>query len=224
VAPYYLTRVIFTNNSRDTLSLSNVYPLQKEGSEACITGLGNHALSRTHLFLPSRQPVNVIVPDNAWELGYNGYPISDDLKLVILCRRDRNTIKDGQRRRFETVLYPGGSVEYRFYTELYRGNWQNGLTRVFQQRWLYDLPEFDDNLFRREDLKWMRHTYVLTLMYAWDKYYYDSKEGKYRLQEYLQRGKKLYGGDDIVSIWPTWPTLGLDQRNQFDLFRDAQAG
>ncbi|HEY8399441.1 MAG TPA: hypothetical protein VIK80_15985, partial [Flavihumibacter sp.] len=65
VAPYYLTRVIFTNNSRDTLSLSNVYPLQKEGSEACITGLGNHALSRTHLFLPSRQPVNVIVPDNA---------------------------------------------------------------------------------------------------------------------------------------------------------------
>lgn len=224
VAPYHRTVVRFTNISRDTVSLSNVLPLQREGSEAYITGLGNHALSRAYLFLPAKQPVNVIVPDNAWELGYNGFAIEQGRKLVMLSRRDRNSIKDGQRKRFETVLYPGGSVVYTIYTELYEGSWQNGLNRIFQQRWLYDLPTFNDNLFQRPDLKWVRNTYVLTLMYAWDKFYYDSKEGKYRLQEFIQRGKKLYGGDDIVSIWPTWPTLGLDQRNQFDLFRDLPGG
>lgn len=223
-ASFYCAIVTFTNRSADTLQLSNVLPLKPEGSEAYITGLGTHSLSRTHLFLPGKQPVNVIVPDNAWELGYMSYPLTGGKKLVLLSRRDRASIQKGQRRRFETVLFPGGSVQFRVYAELYEGNWQQALTKVFQQRWLYDLGSFTDSLYQREDLKWVRHTYILHLMDAWDKFYYDSKAGKYQLENFLQRGKKWYGGDDIVSIWPTWPTLGLDQRNQFDLFRDLPGG
>ena len=216
--------VAFFNISKDTIELRNVMPLVKESGDAYITGLGTHSLSRTHLFLPGKQPVNVIVPDNAWELGYNSMRITRDLNLALLTRRDRNSIDKGVRRRFETILYPGGSVNYKLYAESYTGNWQVGLTNVFQHKMLYDLPVFDDSLYRRKDLQWIRHTYVLHLMDAWDKFYYDNKDGKYHLQEFLQRGRKLYGGDDIVSIWPTWPTLGLDQRNQFDLFHDLPGG
>jgi iron(II)-dependent oxidoreductase len=224
IAPYVKAIATFTNTSADTIELSNVLPLQKQGSEAYITGLGLHPLSRTHLFLPGKLPVNVIVPDNAWDLGYNGFPVSADKKLMLLSRRNRASIQHGERKRFETMLYPGGSVEYAIYGELYTGNWQQGLNLAFQQRWLYDLDTFNDSLYQRKDLQWMRHSYVLHLMDAWDKFYYDSKEGKYKLEEFLARGKKLYGGDDVVSIWPTWPTLGLDERNQFDLFHDLPGG
>ncbi|HSK11765.1 MAG TPA: SUMF1/EgtB/PvdO family nonheme iron enzyme, partial [Phnomibacter sp.] len=104
------------------------------------------------------------------------------------------------------------------------GVWQHGLTRIFQEKMLFDTDDFKDTLYRRKDLEWIRHSYVMHLMYAWDKFYYDMADNKYHLDAFLQRGKKLYGGDDIVSIWPTWPTLGLDQRNQFDLFEDLPGG
>lgn len=217
-------QINFRNNSADTVVLRNVMPLVKAGTEAYITGFGNHDLSRTHLFLPGKLPVNVIVPDNAWELGYTGVEYKPGRKLALLTRRVGASMVLGQRRRFETILFPGGSIQYRIYAESYQGDWQQGLVKIFQQRMLYDLPVFDSSLYKRNDLNWIRHAYVQHLMYAWDKFYYDAEGGKYRLQEFLQRGAELYGGDDIVSIWPTWPTLGLDQRNQFDLFRDLPGG
>ncbi|MBS1975487.1 MAG: sulfatase-modifying factor protein, partial [Bacteroidetes bacterium] len=61
-------------------------------------------------------------------------------------------------------------------------------------------------------------------MDAWDKNYYDIADGKYHLKEFIESGKKLFGGDDVVCVWPTWPTLGLDQRNQFNLFEDLPGG
>ena len=214
----------FTNTSQDTIQLHNVHPFSLEGTEALITGQGEHPLSRTHLFLPNRIPVNVIVPDNAWELGYAGLTLSEGQKIAALTRRDRESIQNGTRRRFETVLFPGGKVNYHLYAVSYSGDWQAGLTRIFQEKMLFDLTDFDNSLFEREDLKWIRHSYVMHLMYAWDKFYYDLEKGEYTLQDFLERGKKLYGGDEVISIWPTWPTLGLDQRNQFDLFKDLPGG
>lgn len=216
--------ITFTNTSQDTIQLHNVHPFSPEGNEALITGKGKHPLSRTYLFLHNRTPVNVIVPDNAWELGYASLSLSPETKVAALTRRDRESIQNGSRRRFETVLFPGGSVEYHFYALSHSGDWQAGLRRIFQEKMLFDFEEFDNSLFEREDLKWIRHTYVMHLMYAWDKFYYDIEKGEYTLKNFLERGKKLYGGDDVVSIWPTWPTLGLDQRNQFDLFEDLPGG
>jgi gamma-glutamyl hercynylcysteine S-oxide synthase len=231
--------VNFKNISNDTVLLHNVHPFNSSNAEALITGKGNHGLSRTHLFLPGRSPVNVIVPDNAWELGYAAIPltptspVTEDVPgrgensnnfLAALTRRDRASIKQGTRRRFETQLYPNGSVDFNLYVLRYSGEWQEGLNRIFQDKMLFDTEQFIDSLYKRKDLQWIRHTYVLHLMDAWDKFYFDIADGKYHLKEFLQRGKKLYGGDDIVSIWPTWPTLGLDQRNQFDLFNDLPGG
>lgn len=36
--------------------------------------------------------------------------------------------------------------------------------------------------------------------------------------------KRLMGGYDVYGIWPTWPALGMDQRNQWDMFRDLPGG
>ncbi len=211
----------FSNASSDTLTLSNVVPFGRDGNDAYVTGLGDHRLSRTHLFLPGRKPVNVIVPDNAWEMGYAGLSLSPNQKLFALVRRDLTSLIKATRKRFETILAPGGSVSYLFYSDYYSGDWQSGLREVFQKRYLYDVIEFDESLFQRKDLAWINKAYVMHLLMAWDKEFYD---GHFRLIDFIDRGKKLFGGDDVICIWATWPTLGVDQRNQFDLYRDLPGG
>jgi formylglycine-generating enzyme required for sulfatase activity len=216
----------FTNQSNDTVLLHNIVPLGQAENHVFITGKGNHGLSRTHLFRPGFAPVNVIVPDNAWELGFSAIDLADGKKVCALSRRITKSIEKGKRRRFETELYPGGSVSYTLWADYYQGDWQEGLRLMFQNRMLFDVePEkFDNTLFDRDDLKWVRHAYVSHLIQNWDNYYYDYTDGKFHLEDFVKKGIKLYGGDDFIGIWPTWPTLGLDQRNQWDLFRDLPGG
>jgi formylglycine-generating enzyme required for sulfatase activity len=207
--------------SKDTLEVWNIVPFGEDSARVYITGLGRHRLSRTHLFRPGFKPVNVIVPDNAWNLGFSEIQTVDS----DICALSRRTSSDkAQIKRFENMLIPGSSVTYTLYADYYTGNWQEGLRLMFQDRVLYDLTSFDNTLYERDDLRWIRHTYASHLLYAWDHQYYDSKELKNNLETFLQRGKKWYGGDDFIGIWPTWPSLGLDQRNQWDLFRDMPGG
>lgn len=217
-------RLRFQNLTQDTLRLSNVVPFGAHPDRMHITGRGQHRLSRTHLFIPGRSPVNVIVPDNAWELGYSCIPLRDSLYAYGLARRDVTSIEKGTRRRFETELYPGGGVSYLFYAESYTGEWQAGLRKAFQQRKLYDLAQFDESLYLRDDLKWIRKAYVMHLLMAWDKDFFDVATGTFKLVDFVKKGRNVYGGDDVVCIWPTWPSLGIDQRNQFDLYRDLPGG
>lgn len=212
------------NTSQDTVSISNVVPFGTASDHVYITGKGDHHLSRTHLFRPGFDPVNVIVPDNAWELGFSALPMQNNQGVTGLVRRDTSINADN--KRFETVLAPEGSVAYNFYADFYQGDWQEALRLIFQDRYLYDVEvgEFDNTLYEREDLTWVRHAYASHLIMAWDKDFYNRDKGEYTLKSFLKRGQKWYGGDDFVGIWPTWPTLGLDQRNQWDLFRDLPGG
>ena len=214
----------FENISADTIEIRNIVPWGADSGRVYITGWGEHPLSRTHLFIPGKTPINIICPDNAWELGFSATLHSDDNNRCALTRRDPKSIQKGSRRRFETILYPGGMVNYLYYVHDYKGSWQDGLRWMTQQKYLFDLDHFNDSLYKRRDLQWIRHAYLIHLLQAWDKYVFDPASGHYVLDKFLESGKKLYGGTDIVGIWPTWPSLGLDQRNQFDLFRDLPGG
>jgi iron(II)-dependent oxidoreductase len=214
--------VRFTNISKDTISLRNVVPLGTSSEKVYIAGLGEQPLSRTHLFIPGKSPVNIIVPDNAWEMGYSEIHIDENKSVAALARRDVTSILKGVRKRFETILYPGGSVDYKLFAEFFSGEWQNGLRKIFHEKKLFDVSSFDSTLYNREDLRWIRHSYVMHLVMAWDKEFLSND---YRgLLNFIDRSRTLYGGDDVIGLWPTWPTLGLDQRNQFDLFKDLPGG
>jgi formylglycine-generating enzyme required for sulfatase activity len=217
-------RVRFTNTASDTAQLSNVVPLAPTGEDVFITGKGNHRLSRTHLFRPGYAPVKVIVPDNAWELGFCFLLLSRDAGLYALAKRDVNSIQKGIRKRFETILAPGGSVDYNIFLDVTAPDWRAALTTAFQKRKLFDLPTFDSTLYQRTDLAWIRRSMVMHLMMAWDKDFYDPDKQRFTVLDFVKRGQRLYGGDDAVCVWPTWPSLGLDQRNQFDLYRDLPGG
>lgn len=73
-------------------------------------------------------------------------------------------------------------------------------------------------------LQWAQRSFVQPQMMAHDRYFYDPVAGRYTVRRYLQDLNTRYGGIDSVLIWPTYPNIGVDNRNQFDLWRDMPGG
>jgi formylglycine-generating enzyme required for sulfatase activity len=219
-----LYRIIrFVNNSEDSLEFENLIPLGACETRAYITGYGPPGLTRATLFRPGYGPVGLIVPDNAWEMGFTALEVSPDSSIAMLTRRD-STVK-AERKRYSTILYPGGELSYKFFAEICQGDWKSALTHLFRNRWLFDLQEFDNHLYEREDLQWIGEDYLAVLQFAWDKDFYSPGTGSYEpFREFFHRYDHLHGGYDIYAIWQGWPRLGLDRRNQWDLFRDLPGG
>ncbi len=220
--PYKATFTIKNLSTTDTLTIENVVPFGENPEHVYITGLGDHRLSRSVIYRPGFGPIGVLLPDNAWELGYGILPLSDGNAVAGLARR--KSWDKAQKKRFETILYPGGEVTYELWYEPFTGDWQEGLRLMFQKHFLFDLEQFDTSLFERPDLAWIRKAYAINLMMAWDKDFYNPRYNIYYLSKTLDKARTLIGGWDVVGIWPTWPALGLDQRNQWDMFRNLPGG
>jgi formylglycine-generating enzyme required for sulfatase activity len=83
---------------------------------------------------------------------------------------------------------------------------------------------YDGAEYERPALKWTQSSFVQPQMMAQDRYFYDPVGGRYTVDRYLRDLQKRFGGIDSVLIWPTYPNLGVDDRNQFDLIRDMPGG
>jgi gamma-glutamyl hercynylcysteine S-oxide synthase len=218
----WICEVTFENTSLDTTILSNVVPYGTDDNSVFITGKGPWELARAFLFRPGFRPVRVILPDNAWELGYLSFSAGKDLSLCGLARRQQTT--GGQKNRYETVLPPHARVNYLIYADIFKGEWQSGIRLMFRDRYLYDTEQFDNKLFDRVDLNWIKKSYLVILQMAWDKDFYDRLAGKYNFAEELKQWNDQFKNIDVFGIWPTWPRLGLDQRNQWDMYHDLPGG
>lgn len=212
----------FENVSTDTISISNVLPFDADSESVNITGKGPWDLARAYLFRPGHRPLRVILPDNAWELGYTSFIVKDSLSVCAIARRQQT--EGGQKQRYKTILPPKAKVNYRIIPRLFVGEWQNGLRLMFRDKYLYDLEKFDNSLYERPDLNWIKGSYLIILQMAWDREFYDRMTGKYTFTDFLRKGIELFGNVDVFGIWPTWPRLGLDQRNQWDMYNDLPNG
>jgi len=212
----------FENISSDTVTISNVIPFDADNESVYITGKGPWNLARAWLFRPGYNPVRVILPDNAWELGYTSFEAGDGFSVCAIARRRRT--EGGQKQRYQTLLPPNAKVYYVVLADIFKGEWQNGLRKVFRDKYLYDLESFDNSLYERSDLAWIKESYLIILQMAWDREFFDRTTGKYTFPDVLRTGIDLFGNIDVYGIWPTWPRLGLDQRNQWDLYRDLPGG
>lgn len=217
----YIFKIHFTNTSQDTLDIANIIPFGENKDRIYITAKGPKALARAKLFRPHHGPIDVTLPDNAWELGYSSFPLSGEVSICALSRRKE--IEGGNKSRYSSKLFPGGVLNYEIYIDQFEGDWQNGLKKMFQERWIYDLEEFDLSLYNRTDLKWIRSAYLITLQFAWDHQFYDYLTKNFNIEKFLEK-PKYFGFYDVYGIWPTWPRLGVDERNQWDHFRDLPGG
>ncbi len=83
---------------------------------------------------------------------------------------------------------------------------------------------YDGSEYARPELLWTQSSFIQAQMMTHDRYFYDSAAQKYTVDRYLADLDQRYGGIDSVLPWPTYPNLGIDSRNQYDLFRDLPGG
>ena len=82
-----------------------------------------------------------------------------------------------------------------------------------------DVARYDD-----PRLKWIQSAYIQPQVMVEDRYLYDPATGRYTVDRLLNDFKKRYGGVDAVLIWPTYPNMGVDARNQIDMLLSMPGG
>ena len=84
--------------------------------------------------------------------------------------------------------------------------------------------KLSDSEYLKPQLGWLKKTFIYVQMMAHERYFYDPVSRKYTVNRYLDDLQKRYGGIDAVLIWPTYPNIGIDNRNQFDLVAAMPGG
>ncbi|MGH9582232.1 MAG: formylglycine-generating enzyme family protein [Bryobacteraceae bacterium] len=115
--------------------------------------------------------------------------------------------------------------------------WEGGYTpcdAATHRAWLKDVRHwrferririgYDGWRYGQSALKWIQSSFIQPQMMVEDRYFYDPVTGKYTVDRYLNDLKKRYGGIDAVLIWPTYPNMGIDNRNQLDMVRSMPGG
>lgn len=71
---------------------------------------------------------------------------------------------------------------------------------------------------------WTQGAFMQAQAMVEDRYLYDPAAGRYTVDRYLDDLKARFGGIDAVLIWPTYPNIGVDDRNQLDMLASMPGG
>ena len=118
-----------------------------------------------------------------------------------------------------------------------KGLWEGGskpCNQTEHDTWLADITHwrrerrirvgYDGARYDLPALQWTQSSFIQPQMMVQDRYFYDPVAGKYTVDQYLDDLEKRYGGIDAVLIWPTYPNMGIDNRNQHDMIRSMPGG
>jgi gamma-glutamyl hercynylcysteine S-oxide synthase len=78
-------------------------------------------------------------------------------------------------------------------------------------------------IYDRDDLAWAASAYSQYFVFMYDRSFYDP-ERDYLVEEFINDKRERFGALDSVILWPAYPRIGVDDRNQFDFFRDSPGG
>jgi len=83
---------------------------------------------------------------------------------------------------------------------------------------------YDPSAYQRAELRWTQSSFIQPQVMMEDRYLYDPERGVYTVDRFLDDLNKRYGGVDAVLLWHTYPNIGIDDRNQYDLLADLPGG
>jgi sulfatase modifying factor 1 len=80
---------------------------------------------------------------------------------------------------------------------------------------------YDGNAYDRPEFAWTRSCFAVALVWLWDELLYDHAEGRFNVERFCAESERDFGGFDGVVLWHAYPVIGIDERNQFDYYRDV---
>ncbi len=108
-----------------------------------------------------------------------------------------------------------------------------------RREWLKDARQYRDkarsdaeqkagantwHIYDREDLRWVSSDFACRMCMMYDVDFYDPSKDEYLIDSVLADGVKEFGGYSSIVLWHAYPRLGIDERNQFDFYRDMPGG
>jgi len=115
-----------------------------------------------------------------------------------------------------TKLIPAPEDEYLW------DAWRDSLLLVREQT-KKDI-DYDDELYRQSSFQWASDCYVVYFLMLFDREFYDPQTNKFNVDDFVKNIENQFGKIDGLVLWHAYPRIGIDQRNQFDHYRDFPGG
>ena len=93
--------------------------------------------------------------------------------------------------------------------------WRETLTRWRERA----RAGYDGSAYER--LEWTQGCFSVALVWLWDERLWEHEAGRFTPDRLLDEGEREFGGYDGVVLWHAYPVIGIDDRNQFDFYRDV---
>ena len=79
---------------------------------------------------------------------------------------------------------------------------------------------YSGEAYEENHARWARNCFSVALVWLWDERLYDHAAGRFTVDEFLSATAD-HGGFDGIVLWHAYPVIGIDDRNQFDFYRDV---
>lgn len=80
--------------------------------------------------------------------------------------------------------------------------------------------EYRDDAYQDERTAWASRCFSVALVWLWDERLFDRDAQRFDVDGFMA-ATTGHGGYDGVVLWHAYPVIGLDNRNQFDFYRDV---
>ena len=79
---------------------------------------------------------------------------------------------------------------------------------------------YTGTVYEDKNFEWTQRNFSCYFLMMYDLHFFDTQSMQYTVDKIITRGINEFGGYDSVVLWHAYPRIGLDERNQFDYYRD----
>ena len=120
---------------------------------------------------------------------------------------DRPTPIDGELDNAKIIAAPDDPADWPAWRDAL-ARWRDGAR-----------AGYDGSAYER--LEWTQSCFSVALVWLWDERLYDHEAQRFTPERLLAEAAEEFGGYDAVVLWHAYPVIGIDERNQFDWYRDV---
>lgn len=83
---------------------------------------------------------------------------------------------------------------------------------------------YSDVFYDKPEFQWAASCYNVNMLMIFDQTFYNRTTNEFLVEEYVEKAISDFGGFDGVVLWHAYPRIGIDDRNQFDFYREMPGG
>ena len=81
--------------------------------------------------------------------------------------------------------------------------------------------QFTGAAYERPEAAWSASCFAVAQVWLWDELLYDFEAHRFTPERLLADARDRLGGLDGLVLWHAYPVIGIDNRNQWDFYRDV---